>query len=706
MATVQEDEIDLRDLFRTISHYKFMILFVAFIFTLSGVMYAYFAHNIYKATSTVEVGVEKGGLGGGDDILSMAMSTGSVNTDTEMEIIKSRFLATKATQKVDVIHHYYTTRKLKEIELYKESPFQVGMLRGYDIDFELYPVDEKRYRLVLEKYTDEKGQTVEVNYDKVLFYGKEIDTPHFHINVVKQAEMLDEKYHFIINDPKDAGSIAKENVGVSQPSKGASILEISYEDNVALRAQEFTNVLAKAYLLQNIEKKTKEATRKLTFIDKQLKFITENLKSSAVKLEEFKKSSSTISLSTKAETIIRQMSEKETKLSEITIEEEMLTGLYKSVKSGKDLESLTLLGFNGSQSSLSGMIKELQGAIIKKKILRADFTEMHPDVIKLRKTITQLKKVIISTIKNMEKNIKERKVLLEKSISELQKKLDKLPADERMYGQLQRKFSVNEKIYSYLLEKRSETAILKAAAVSKNRIIDTALIPEKPIKPKRKLIVIVAMITGLIFGIFLAFLRAFLDDRIKSEEDVTHGSSVPVVGMIPNIKKDAQTLVVVASPKSAVAESFRHLRTNLQYMEQEKDVHIISITSTIGGEGKTTTSMNLSAIMSMTEKRTIILNMDMRKPTLHERFGIENRKGMSTLLSRRATLSEVIQHTEYTHLDVITSGAVPPNPSELIQSDLMKEVLDQLSEMYDVIIMDTPPCIESRLFKKSIFEKY
>ena len=686
---IDEDEIDLREVFRTIYRYKYMIILFVVVFTLASAYIAYFKPNVYKASSTVEVGIERYGSYGGGDVLAMAMSPGAANAETEMEIIKSRFLAAKAAKDVDVLHRYYTTRRFREVELYKESPFRVGMLRGYDIPFELYPVDEKRYRLVVSGY-EEKNGTV-VSYDRVLPYGEEIDTPHFHLNVLRTGEMRDDSYRFVVFAPEEKGSIAQEGISVSQRSKFSTILEISYEDNVPLRAQEFANALAKAYLQQNIEKKTKEATQKLEFIDRQLKFITENLKSSAVKLEEFKKSSSTISLSAKAETIIRQMSEKETQLSEISIEEEMLSRLYKSVKSGKELESLALIGVDKSKSSLAAMVRELQEAIINKKILRADYTEVHPEVVKLTQTIAQLKKVIISTIKNMEKNIRERRSLLEESIARSQKQLDKLPADERMFGQLQRKFSVNEKIYSYLLEKRSETAILKAATVSKNRIIDTALCPEEPIKPKRKLIVLVGMILGLIAGIALAFLRAFLDDRIKSEEDISHGTHVPLLGMIPHIKQDAETLTVMTSPKSIVAESFRHLRTNLQFMEREKSAHIISVTSTIGGEGKTTVSMNLAAIMSMAEKKTILLNMDMRKPTLHERFGLENARGMSTLLSKHTALTDVIQHTKYDNLDVITSGPVPPNPSELIQGEFMVRVLEQLGEMYDVVIMDTPP---------------
>ncbi len=692
MANTQivDDEIDYKEILQTIYRYRYMIIASIIIFTLGSAYIAYFKPNIYRASSTVEVGIEPyGRYYGSHDIISMAMTPDAISAETEMQIIESRFLAAKAAKKVDVLHHYYTTRRFKEMELYKDSPFRVGMLRGYGLSFELYPVDTKHYRLVLPEFKDE-NKTV-ISYDKILPYGKEIDTPYFHLNIVKSGKMNDGHYRFVVDDPQKAGKIAQKGIDVSQLSKFSTILKISYEDNVPLRAQEFANALAEAYLKQNIEKKTREATQKLAFIDKQLKLITQNLKSSALKLEEFKKSSSTINLSTKAETIIRQMSQKETELSEISIEEEMLSKLYQRVKAGKSLESLALIGVDKSKDPLARMVKELQDAIIKKKILRADYTEMHPEVVKLTKTIKQLKKVIVLTIENMEKNIKERKVLLQKSIAQSQKQLDKLPADERMYGQLQRKFSVNEKIYSYLLEQRSQTAILKAATVSKNRIIDTALLPTAPVKPKRKLIVFAGILLGIVFGIGLAFLRAFFDDRIKNEEEIAHITEVPLLGMIPHIKNSKETLPVLASPKSAVAESFRHLRTNLQFMAVKNRAHIISVTSTVGDEGKTTVSMNLAAIMSIADKRTILINMDMRKPTLHERFGLSNAKGMSTLLSRHSKLAEVIQHSSYKNLDIITSGPVPPNPSELIQTGLMEKVLKKLAEAYDVIIMDTPP---------------
>lgn len=688
---IDEDEIDLKEVFRTIFRYKYMIIAFVILFGAGSSFFAYFKPNVYKATSTIEIGFNPSANRGmmGMDMMSMAMDGGAMTPDTEIAKIKSRTLAERIAQKIDFAHKYYTERRFKELELYVNSPFKVAMNKGYGISFDLYPIDNKLYRLVVKDAEDE-NKTV-WSYDKVLPYDKEVVTEHFHLNVTRTKAFDNTQYRFVVIDPAKVGTMIRESVSVSQPGKTAMILEISYEDNVALRAQQTANALAEAYIQQNIEYKTQEASLKLKFIDEQLNRINENLKASAVKLEEFKRSANTVNLSAKAESILSNMSQSELKLQEISIHEGLLKILYDQVKSGKNLESLSGSGFGEEGAGLSSLIMELQKAIIQKRALRESYTELYPEVRALTKTISQQKKVIIATIENLNKSIQERKALLEKSIAEQQELLNTLPADERMYGQLERKFVVNEKIYSYLLEQRSATAIIKAATVSKNHIIDTALVPEKPIKPKRKLIVLVGLILGLIVGIALAFLRAFLDDRIKSEEDITHATDVPLLGVIPHIKEDANKLKVFEAPKSSVAEAFRNLRTNLQFMQHEGHSHVIALTSTVGAEGKTTACVNLGAIMSMAEKRTIILNLDMRKPTLHEKFEVRNKVGMSTLLTGATPLEKVIQPTKYANLDLITSGPVPPNPSELIQKEILKQTIEALRKMYDVIILDTPP---------------
>jgi len=684
-----ESEIDFKELVNSLYRQKYIILFFIIISTAIGSYIAYFKPNVYVASTTVEVGVERYGRSHDTgDVLNRAMDPGASSSETEMGIIRSRFLADKAAKEVDVLHRYYTTNKFKEYELYKNSPFEVGMIKGYGISFEVYPLNKDMYRLKVGEQIDKYGH--KWSHNKVHPYGQEVHTKHFHLNVVKRKEFRHEKYRFVVFNPKDRGSIAQRGVSVRQLTKYSALLVISYTDNVALRAKEFANALAKAYIEQNIEKKNKEATRKLKFVDKQLKRITENLSGSALKIEEFKKSSNTIDLNIKAESIMTILNEKERELSNIVIEEEMLNRIFKQVQDDETISSIAFDFKDDTGNSLLMIVNKLQDLLIEKQTLRQDYTEMYPKVIKLNKNIQQLKKTIINMIKNMKKNIKERKNLFEKSIADKQKLLDRLPADERIFGHLNRKFTINEKIYSYLLEKHSETAIIRASTVSKNRILDKALLPTPSVKPKRYIIVLVGLFIGLFLGIAFVLIRDLFNDKIKSEDDIRK-NNISMLGSIPKINSEADSIKVFASPKSSVAESFRNLRTNLQFMLGSKSVHIISVTSTVGGEGKTTVCTNLGAIMSMAGKKTIILSLDMRKPTLHTKFNLLNRNGMSTVLSENARLSEVIQKTRYENIDIVASGPIPPNPSELIQSHVMENIIGKLKRTYDVIIFDTPP---------------
>ena len=684
-----EDEIDIKEIFYTILHYKKMIIFVVLLFTLGSVYYAYFKPNIYEATAIVEMGSGKGGSNGGD-ILTMAMNTGNVDVATEIRIIKSRYLVKEALEHVDMIQQFSVKYQYKTIAVYyKDIPFEVGLLMGTNILFTLYPVDDLKYRLVVEDAKTHTGRAWQ--YDKIHTYGEEVTTSHFQVNIArKKGQKIAQSYQFYFKDKDKIAKSVLSQLYVSQEMH-SNILSLSFTDSVPQRAQDFVNALSQAYISQSVERKTREALQKLQFIDGQMKQITENLRNSAMKLEDFKKSSNTVSLSAKAENILTQIGNYETQLNQVSIQEEMLNILYTVVKKGKSLETLSLAGMESEQATLSKLISELQESILKRKLLREDYTNMHPTVRKLSKKITQIKKLLTSLITNLRTNIKDKKRLIEESLAKKQILLNKLPADERMYGQLQRKFVVNEKIYSYLLEKRSETAMIKAATVSKNRIIDMALLPEYPVKPKRKLIVLVGLILGLIVGLALAFLRAFLDDTIKGEEDIQKKTTVPLLGMIPNVKGLGDDIKVFDSPKSAISEAFRNLRTNLQFMANDKRNNVIAVTSTVGSEGKTTLSVNLGAILSLSGKKTVILNLDMRKPTLHKKFNLPVGQGLSSLLAERTTLSEVIQQTKYENLDVITSGPVPPNPSELIQGVLMEKILEKLREVYDVIILDTPP---------------
>ncbi len=676
------DEISFTKLMEPPLRHKILIISLTILMAILSIIYLYFQPNIYKATSTLEISGKKASPSI-NDLLATALSQSSQNIDTEMEILKSHFVAKMALKKVDFIHHYYYVSNYKTVELYKDAPFKVELKKGYGVKFTIYPKGDNKFILEAKK----KGKD---DFEKEFEFNQWIKGPYFEIKVTKTGDLKYDKYIFEAEDTKDVLRYLDENLKVKQATPRASIIVISFEDSVAKRAQEYVDALAKAYIKQSIERKTKQATKRIKFIDEQLKQITKNLKASEDKLADYKKKTNIINLSTKAKAVVERTSKLEAELTKVSLEREVVQALYNQVRNGEDLENISIVGVGLDGGSLISMVQQLQDAIIKKKMLLQDYTNAYPDVIKVTSSIIQLRNSILHKIKNMLKLLNEREAFAKNSLKKEKKIISKLPMNEKVLTNLKRQFMVNEKIYSYLLEKRSESSVIKASTISSNRIIDKAEVASKPVKPKKKLIVLGGALIGFILALILAYIMDLIDDKIESKEDIEKLTDVPIVGTIPKAKENANGVAVLDAPKSALSESFRSLRTNLQFMAKDGN-STIAITSTVASEGKTFVSVNLATIISLTGQKTIVLNLDMRKPTLHSRFGLSNSNGMSTYLSGKSLLYEIIQPSKYENLDVITSGPIPPNPSELINSRAFKDLIERLKAVYDVIILDTPP---------------
>lgn len=686
-------EIDIKELFKVLKRHKFFILFIGFLFTLIFAVYAYYKPNIYEADTVLEIG---GGQKSGvqqEDILSMALGGGKVNLDTEMGIILSRKVGINTLKNVNLTHRYFAINGFKRpVELYDSVPFEVLMTSGYNLSFTLYPINNKTYRLETEG-KDDNGS--DWNYNKIHKYNSEVKNSHFSFTLlVKDVKDVNaENYQFLILDTYKAIRYLHEHLAVDQMTELSSLLKIRYQDTVALRTKNVADALANSYIRYAIESKTAEASSILEFIDQQLADIDNGLKKSENELEEYKESISTVNLTFKAEGIIEKLSEFETELKKIEIKKKMLDTIYKKVKAGKNLETLSVSGLDLDES-LNTLILKLQDSLLERRPLLQQYTSVHRKIISINRVIAQLKKMIRINIETLKINIDQRQELLSKNVSDQKELLAALPESERRLGRLQRNFTVNEKVYSFLLEKRASAVIAKAGTISANSILDHAMLPEKPVAPKRKVMVLSGLILGLLLGISFVLLREYLDTRIKDEDDLKKITSIPLIGTIPSFSGSEGKAKVLEAPKSAASEAFRALRTNLSFLSQSEESLMITSTSTISGEGKTTISINLAAVMSLTGKKTIIVDLDMRKPQLHKRLQLSNLKGISSVLAKKEKLFDVIQHiqhAEYAGLDFISSGPIPPNPSELIESDMMAEIIKELRGKYDIIFFDTPP---------------
>jgi capsular exopolysaccharide synthesis family protein len=286
------------------------------------------------------------------------------------------------------------------------------------------------------------------------------------------------------------------------------------------------------------------------------------------------------------------------------------------------------------------------------------------------------------------------KSLLEKS-SDYRSKLAEHPENEVEFSRLSRLYSISEKYYTMLLEKRTEFQISKAGYVSKNIILEKALGLGRLVSPDKRNAIIISFLAAILLSAMLVFVRYLFHDKIYSLNDITKYSTgeVALLGVIPRYDSDipVSQLIVDKNPKALISEAFRTIRTNLNFIDSSEGSKIISVTSTISGEGKTFVAINIAGVLAFTGKRIIIIDLDMRKPKIHKGFGVNNNIGMSTILTGISTIDECFMDSHMPNLKFITAGPPPPNPSELILSSKLDEVIDHLKTLFDYIVIDNAP---------------
>ena len=689
------EEKKLNEKLTIVKRYKYSILSVVVLSLIMSIIYAYYKPNIYEADAIVQINTNTKEALTQDTLKSALRGDVQTNIDTEKEVLQTRFMVLKAMKHIDLTTHIWGVNSLfKSIELYKHSPFKVTISKGKGVMFKVTPKDLDNFHLSA-KGVDENGE--KFKFSGNFKFGEEIENDYFKLKLsLTGSPFKYSKYKFIVYDPLSyAEDIKNFKLNVSKLNKKANMLNVSYKDSVAIRAKEFVNALVKEYIKQNIKLKTQDATKTLELIDQQLGILKTNLNTSEKNIEEFNTKQNTANIDFSIQDVSQKLSDYENRVGILDMKISILRTSLKKLKTKKGLSTLTLAGIGEDSVSITPAIRELQQAILDRDSLLESYTYAHPVVKKITKRINNMKIIIKGSIEDLLKSYLESKKILHTQMAKYQKVLSKLPKAQQNYLGLKRKFDFNNKFYTYLLKKKTEAEIKKAAAVSQNRIVDLALLPEVPIKPKRKLIITVGVMFGLVLGVILAFIRNAYDNTVKDTSEIEDILDIPIAATIPHHKKngtDSRELVVMKKPKSAFAESFRLLRTNLKFLAPKAlQSTVVAVSSTVAGEGKTSVVANLAVALQMLNKRVIIINLDLRKPTLHTVFGMANGHGLSAYLSDQVGLDKILKHTNIEKLDIIPAGSVPPNPSELISSDRMFDLIERLKKYYDYIILDTPP---------------
>ena len=708
MQQRNNNEISFDELRTFLARYKWLIITSILIATIIAIITTYILPNIYQANSSIEIISSQKGTH--QDIMGKVTQVSNENIVNEKEIIQSRYIIFKALENLNIGTRYFVTKHFKTRELYKGSPFIVkSRLMSEQIEehlFQLIPVGERNFRLIVKPPLKKKliskirsyiGLLPEkeqpVYYDKLHEFAKPINTPWFNITVQKIYKLENKHYSFTITPNEKMFKFIQKKLTVSNKNDGSlisgkgTILTLTFEDTVPLRAKEILDTIGYTYISEKLDLKTKSAQSKLNFIDSQLKAINTTLESSATKLQTFKTSNIIINIGDKTSATTQKLSELEAQHHELEMSKSVLENIHNYIETHSDVRGIDV-SFKDEYSgnnTVDAIIIKIQDTHARRISMREKHTKLHPSVINISKELISLRQSLKESIESSLRSTNRRLSTLNGIIKKKKNELRSLPGQEKQLVSLTRDFMVNEKIYAYLLEKRAETAIVESSTISNTRIINTALVPEKPIKPNRTLIITVGFLLGIIIGVFLATAKSFLNNTIKTTNDIEQLTTIPIYGTLPMLypKKNRQVY----------NEFLRVLWTNLAFFrnKNKNKSKLITFTSTVGGEGKSSTVCELGRAIALSGKKVIVLDLDMRKSTLHNKCDLLNNEGMSSLLSENSTLDKVVQKTNYENLYVITSGPVPPNPTELIMSDTLKPITDTLLMEYDYVLLDSPP---------------
>lgn len=624
------------------------------------------------------------------------------NLENDILLFTSKNLASEALKKLHFDVSYFAATHIKEIEMYENSPLRIevdwdypqlwtGLIHLTVLSTDTYTLS-KEESSIMDFFAIKASKEDEEIFGKVLNFGKTIHTSQtkFKAHLINPNRVGD-VIGFKIIDPSNLVDVYASSISVKPLNHYGSVLEVSMISEVVEKGRDYVNALMDSFIDYDLKEKNRISENTLNFIDSQLYLIEDSLRSVERKLQNFKVSNKLLDVNKEFGALLSRIESLEESIQGFDIE---LT-YYKSLKDyiqvkGKDFSEVVAPSLVGIPDLLlNGLVQNLVQLSLERRKLLTTVNDNHPEVTKMDQQIERLRENVFENISNLVTNTENRKLDTYDKLRSFDQQFANLPEAESDYTHIFREFKLRENLYTYLLEKRAEAGIAKASNVSDNAVVDYAkkgnlIFPKKGQN--------YAMAVGLGFAIPLGFLLFYhyLNNNIVDQIQLKNYIKIPLLSTIGYSNKETN-LIVAEHPRSMVSESFRSLRSALFYIASENKCKCILVTSSVSGEGKTFVSINLASAMALSGKKTCIIGMDMRKPKISHYLNVSSKVGLSTFLVGTSGGESIILPTQYDNLYVVPSGPIPPNPSELLLKDRLKDLFLKLKKEFDVIVMDTPP---------------
>jgi hypothetical protein len=620
-----------------------------------------------------------------------------LNLENDILRIKSKALAQEALSKLHFDVEYYAKTTIKAIELYDRSPIRIDVdwshVQVTDVPLELLILSETNFRILPEEsgmmdFNSAMAAGDESLYDKTYTFGDQIETGRSKFTVfLVNPTRTNESIVFKLVNPSTLEDIYTKAIQVTLQNEYSSFLRLTTTSKVVEKGRDYINSLMEAYIGYDLREKNKTQENTLAFIEEQLGFLQDSLQEKERELQDFKVENKLLDVSVEFSNILGKMNTLDEMNAEIDYQLEYFNQIknYMEQKS-KDFSQVIAPSIIGVPDPLlNGSIQTLVTLSQDRRRLLATVNENHPEVLKIDVQMEKIQDVLFENVLNLISNTEKKKRSIQAEIEVYDAEFSTLPESESEYTGIFREFKLRESLFTYLLEKRAEAGIARASNVSDNTILDYAK-RGTLVFPKKQQNYGLAIVLGFLLPFGFIILRDMFDDSIKDQRDLKKHFMIPQLGIVGYSEKDTN-MVVLQHPKSAVAESFRSLRSAITYLASGKNTKKILVTSSVSGEGKTFTSLNLASAMALGSKKTVVVGGDLRRPKLAAYFGESDRVGLSTYLIGKVQAEEIVKATEHENLWFVPSGVIPPNPAELLQTPRLKEFLEYLEARFEVIIL-------------------
>jgi len=656
-------------------------------------IYLWYSPKTYATFGTMKFEEKRSEL---SDIVSVPSNADRAPSKIQSEtvVLQSTPLLLNAIKRLEYRFSFYIKGGYfdRATDLYPEKPLQIDLIKFDSLNFfkklvTFTPVDEKKFSLSYFSADQENK--------KLYYYGRPISIGPTTLSI-RYPGVLPKKSVFLfkLNSPQDFVERVKNGLHINEVVKNSNIISIQETSQNPGFAADMVNAIMQEYLNYDLGQRVQSASQMIKFLDVQLEYLANEVKGSQNSIKNYQESKKILDVSSAANQAFEKTKELESQRSILKIQLIALDQLKQEIFKEKDNLNLSFNLTGAVEQHLSEYLSSLNNLLRERNYLLKTYNSNSQPVEEVTQQIISIKNNALNSLNSSAILIESKIKYLNNELLPVEQQLSSMPAAERDLVTLKRDFEINDKVYSFLSEKKLDAQITRAGILSGASILELAQANPVPVSPDENSIRRSALILGLVAGVLLIVFMRFLNPYIYDKETIESLTTVPVIGVIrrfPGEIDEFNTQIMeLGKSKSIFAESIRSVRTNLNFLASEKQSKVICITSDVAGEGKSFAAINLSGSLSLIGKKVILISSDLRRSKMHKTFKVANSPGLSNFLAHQCTVDQIINSNKI-EFDFIVSGTVPPNPSELLQSSRMVSFIAELKQKYDIIMIDTAP---------------